>query len=59
MKKVRRFEAQVTYRSPDGTEREETFPVQAEEFSAAQSMAEHYVLQVLRLKEFELRMVGA
>ena len=59
MKRVRRFEACVTFRSPEGVQREETFPVLVEDYDAAKSTAISYVLQVLRLQDFELRIVGA
>ena len=58
-RKVRLFEAEVTYRAPDGAERGEKFPVRAGGFDEAREMAERYVLEVLKLEEFELRMVGA
>ncbi len=59
MKKVRRFVASVTYREIDGTDKEETFPVHVMDYAAAQSVALTYVLQTLKLADFELRIVGA
>lgn len=59
MKKVRRFVASVTYRETDGTDREDTFPVQVEDYDMARSVAFAYVLQILKLEDFELRIVGA
>lgn len=59
MGKVRRFVAQVTYSGSDGGVREDSFPVYSYDFQAAQSMALNYVLAVLKLGEFELRLVGA
>lgn len=53
-KKVRRFEAEVT-----SGEHEECFPVFAYDYLAAKAMALSYVIQVLRLTEFELRIVGS
>lgn len=38
---------------------EEIFPVYMEDYLAAKSLALSYVLQVLKLRDFELRMVGA
>ncbi len=58
MKKVRCFVASVSYRE-DGTDREESFPVRVMDFSTAQSLALTYVLQTLKLEDFELRIVGA
>jgi hypothetical protein len=59
MKRIRRFEACVTYRGPDGVDVEEIFPVYMEDYPTAQAVALSYILQVLKLKDFELRMVGA
>ena len=59
MKRVRRFEACVTYRGPEGVEVEEVFPVYTEDYPSAKSMALTYILQVLKLQDFELRMVGS
>ncbi len=56
--KVRLYAVAVTYQGGDGRSREETFPVHAYDHSMATDMAVAYVLQVLRLKEFELRVVG-
>jgi hypothetical protein len=57
--RLRRFLAEVSYTDPTGTTQEQTFPVHVEEFAVAKSLAVTYVLQVLRLKDFELRIVGA
>ena len=51
--------AVVTYRKGAGQETEETFPVKAPDRSSASDLALAYVLQVLKLEEFELRIVGA
>ena len=59
MKKVRRFDASVTFRDSEGAKREENFPVYEKDYSAAKSAAFSYVLQILRLQDFELRMTGA
>jgi hypothetical protein len=59
MKTVRRFVASVTYREVDGKDREETFPVNVMDYSTAQSVAFTYVLQTMKLEDFELRIVGA
>jgi hypothetical protein len=49
----------VSYQDKGGAEREETFPVQASDYSSATSLAFIYALLILKLKDFELRMVGA
>jgi hypothetical protein len=59
MKKVRCFVASVTYREIDGTDKEESFPVRVADYATAQSVALTYVLQTLKLEDFELRIVGA
>ncbi|HZF11713.1 MAG TPA: hypothetical protein VFE33_23245 [Thermoanaerobaculia bacterium] len=59
MPAVRRFEASVTYRDGEGKEQEEMFPVHARDYAAANELAFQYVLNVLKLDEFELRLVGA
>jgi hypothetical protein len=59
MPSVRRFSASVTYPNSNGKEHEEEFPVFAHSYEIAQRMAFAYVLKVLRLQEFELRLVGA
>ncbi len=59
MRKVRHFRASVSYQDKDRAEREEAFPVKASEYSSATSLAFAYALLVLRLQDFELRMVGA
>jgi hypothetical protein len=48
----------VTYRDGAGRPHEESFPVRAYDHAMATDMAFAYVLQVLRLEEFELRVVG-
>lgn len=56
---VRRFAASVTYRSSRGEQQCEEFPVLAFDTAMANEMALAYVLRVLRLGDFELRVVGA
>jgi hypothetical protein len=48
----------VTFRSSGGVKREDSFPVQVEDYSTANLVAVSYVLQVLRLEDFELRIAG-
>jgi hypothetical protein len=55
---IRRFEASVTH-TQDGKEQEEVVPVYAPDYESASRLAFAYVLQVLKLPEFELRIVGA
>lgn len=57
--RVRRFTAYVSFRDHAGVEQEEVVPVQAARFDAAQELALRYVLQVLKLQDFELRIAGA
>jgi hypothetical protein len=59
MKRMRRFTASVEYRDDEGRSQEDSFPVQVEDYSTAKRIAVDYVLQVLRLEDFELRIVGA
>jgi hypothetical protein len=59
MRRVRRFDACVTYRGPEGLDVEEIFPVYMEDYLAAKAIALSYILQVLKLRDFELRMVGS
>jgi len=56
--RIRRFAASVTYPVGRDSAREE-FPVQALDPAAANDLALAYVLQVLKLKDFELRVVGS
>jgi hypothetical protein len=57
--KVRQFVASVSYRDAMGEHREEEFPIQTVDYSTASDLALAYVIQALRLDEFELRLVGA
>jgi hypothetical protein len=56
---IRRFLASVSYRDPQGALQEEAIPVQAEDYDKANRLVLAYVLRVLKLSEFELRVVGA
>jgi hypothetical protein len=57
--KVRRFDASIDYTTPEGKTQEEEFPVRAADYAAANRIALDYVLKVLKLDDFELRIVGA
>ena len=59
MRVVRLYSATVTYRDGDNRVQEDTFPVRAHDHARATEMAVDYVLHVLKLKEFELRVVGS
>jgi hypothetical protein len=59
VRKVRCFKASVSYQDKGGVKQEETFPVMAPDYSSATSLAFAYALLVLKLQDFELRMVGA
>jgi hypothetical protein len=59
VKVVRLYSATVTYQAKDGQVREETFPVRAYDNERATNQAVDYVLHVLKIKEFELRVVGS
>jgi hypothetical protein len=56
---IRSFTASVSYRNREGALLEEEIPVQAESYEAANRLVLAYVLNVLKLREFELRVVGA
>jgi hypothetical protein len=56
--RVRLFLASVSYRNTEGTVQEEEFPVYTSDYASASNMAFTYVLQVFRLTDFELRIVG-
>jgi hypothetical protein len=60
MLRVRQFTATVYDRHPAAGQKEaESFPVQAPDYVTARLWAFAYVLQILRLKDFELRMAGS
>lgn len=56
---LRLYSATVAHRDLDGRVHEQTFPIRAADNKKACEMAFDYVLSVLRLKEFELRVVGS
>jgi hypothetical protein len=56
---VFRYAASVTYRGPNGEDRLEEFPVFAADSTTANDLALAYVVRVLKLSEFELRIVGS
>jgi hypothetical protein len=56
---VREFVAIVEYRDLEGKLRNEEFPVRIDSYPAAKEMAERYVLEVMKLQDFELRIAGA
>jgi hypothetical protein len=58
MRTVRSFSASVSFHH-EGQAQEEEFPVQAFDYAEATRMAFTYVLKVMRLGDFELRVVGA
>jgi hypothetical protein len=57
--KVRRFAASIAYTTPEGQTQEDEFPVRAADYATANRIAFDYVLKVLKLEDFELRIVGA
>jgi hypothetical protein len=58
--RVRPFKAEVTFRSEDGQERSESFPVIVREYEHAKRLALAYAVNVLRLGgDFQLRVHGA
>ncbi|MFY9824343.1 MAG: hypothetical protein WAM82_23405 [Thermoanaerobaculia bacterium] len=59
MLRIRPFVASVAYQNPTGQTQEDDFPVQAPDFATATRIAFTYVLNVLKHKDFELRIVGS
>ena len=59
MSKVRRFAVSVSYQKPTGEQEEESFPVRAQDYDTARRMALSHVLNVLKYKDFEMRIVGS
>lgn len=59
MLRIRRYSASVTYRNELGKMQEDEFAVNHSDHASASRIAFAYVLQVLKLNEFELRIVGA
>jgi hypothetical protein len=58
-RRVYPYKASVAYRNQEGQEVEEVFPLRAMDRAAASGLAVAYVLKVLKLQEFEIRIVGA
>lgn len=58
-RRVYPYKVSVTYRNREGQELEEVFPLRALDRAAASDLAVAYVLKVLKLQEFEIRIVGA
>ena len=56
---LRLYSATVIHRDVDGRVHEQRFPIRAADNEKACEMAFDYVLEVLKLKEFELRVVGS
>jgi hypothetical protein len=56
--RIRRFAATVTHEDASGNQEEE-LPVYAPDAEAAKRLALTYILQVMKLTDFELRLVGA
>jgi hypothetical protein len=59
MLKIRLYSASVAYRNSTGQMQEEEFPVRASDPAAASEIAFLYVRQVMKLEDFELRVVGS
>ncbi|HEX4960683.1 MAG TPA: hypothetical protein VF173_07575 [Thermoanaerobaculia bacterium] len=59
MSRIRHFAASVAYQNSIGQTQEDDFPVHAPDYATASRIAFTYVLNVLRYKDFELRIVGA
>jgi hypothetical protein len=57
--RIRRYEAEVTYRDGEGRDHEEVFPVRTTDHQDATRLAFAYALTVLRLGDFDLRIVGS
>jgi hypothetical protein len=56
---VSRYEATVSFRDTACSERRESFPLVTFDHQAATRLAVAYVVEVLGLREFELRVVGS
>lgn len=59
MLKIRQYSASVAFRDAAGQRHEEEFPVRAADPAAASEIAFLYVRQVMKLEDFELRVVGS
>ncbi len=57
-RKVYPYSVSVTYRNAEGKDVEEVFPVRTTDREAATDLAVGYVLKVLKLQDFEIRIVG-
>jgi len=49
----------VAYQNTTGQMQEDDFPVRAQDYATASRIAFTYVLNVLKYKDFELRIVGS
>lgn len=56
---VRLYAATVTFRDATGRDHQEAFPVVTSDHQSATRLATAYVLDVLGLQEFELRVLGS
>ena len=56
---VSRYEATVSFRDAAGLDRQEAFPLVTFDHQGATRLAVAYVVEVLGLLEFELRVVGS
>jgi hypothetical protein len=59
MARVVEYSATVSYRNQDGKLQEEEFPLRASDYSIALDSAVAYVVQVMKLQDFELRVAGS
>ncbi|HZF08126.1 MAG TPA: hypothetical protein VFE33_04975 [Thermoanaerobaculia bacterium] len=59
MKRLLTYSARLSYEEPPGHVHEDSFPVVASTPQEATKLAFAYVLQVLKLGDFELRVLGA
>ncbi|MBW8878088.1 MAG: hypothetical protein JF614_24250 [Acidobacteria bacterium] len=59
MLRIRHFAASVAYQNSFGQTQEDEFPIHAPDYATASRIAFSYVLQVLKFKDFELRIVGS
>lgn len=59
MPRVVRYSATVSYRNENGKLQEEEFPLRATDYSTALDSAVSYVVNVMKLQDFELRVAGS
>ena len=59
MKRLLTYSARLSYEEPRGHLHEDAFPVVALTHQEATKLAFAYVLEVLKLRDFELRVLGA